>query len=104
MLRLTLKLRVALAACGVALAVVSPAAADSWLPHPADATWTYQWTDSVYNTTPTTEKVTVKDTKGTSFQLAWTTADQGNDADAPTSIGGPRRRSRSPAPARQGRR
>ena len=87
MLRLTFKLRVALAACGVALAVVSPAAADSWLPHPADATWTYQWTDSAYNTTPTTEKVTVKETKGTSFQLAWTTADQGNDADAPTSIG-----------------
>ena len=31
-----------------------------WLPHAADATWTYQWTDSVYNTTPTNEAVTVK--------------------------------------------
>ena len=44
--------RVVFAACVVALAVVSPAAADGWLPHAADATWSYQWTDSVYNTTP----------------------------------------------------
>ena len=29
-----------------------------WLPHPADATWTYEWSDSVYNATPTKEKVT----------------------------------------------
>jgi hypothetical protein len=79
--------RLLLAACGLALAVASPAAADPWLPHPADATWTYQWTDSVYNTTPTTEKVTVKDTKGTNYQLAWTTADQGNSPDAPVSTG-----------------
>ena len=34
----------------VAALVVAPGAlaADGWLPHPADATWTYQWTDSVY--------------------------------------------------------
>ena len=79
--------RVVFAACVVALAVVSPAAADGWLPHAADATWSYQWTDSVYNMTPTNEKVTVKETKGQSFQLAWTTVDQGNDGGAPISVG-----------------
>jgi hypothetical protein len=31
--------------------------------------------------------VTVKDTKGSAFTLAWTTVDQGNDSSAPTSIG-----------------
>jgi hypothetical protein len=81
LLRLIVTLTVA------ALAAASPAAADGWLPHPADATWTYQWTDSVYNTTPTNEKVTVKDTKGNAFQLAWTTVDQGNPDGAPTSVG-----------------
>ena len=44
-----------------ALAAVPATAQASWLPHPADATWTYEWTDSVYNTTPTKEKVTVKE-------------------------------------------
>ena len=48
-----------------ALLFAAPAGASDWLPHGADATWTYAWTDSVYNTTPTTEKVTVKDSKGT---------------------------------------
>jgi hypothetical protein len=66
---------------------VSSALAGDWLPHPADATWTYQWTDSVYNTTPTKEKVTVKESKGPSFTLAWTTQELGNPAAAPTSIG-----------------
>lgn len=70
-----------------ALMVVPLAAADNWLPHPADATWTYAWTDSTYNTTPTTEKVTVKDQKGAQFTLAWTTLDQGNDPAAPVSLG-----------------
>src|SRR5262249_50321665 len=83
MLKLTLRLIVVVAA----LAVAPAALADGWLPHTSDATWTYQWTDSVYNTTPTNEKVTVKDTKGNAFQLAWTTADQQNSADAPTSVG-----------------
>jgi hypothetical protein len=87
MLRLKSRSRLFLAACGLALAVASPAMADDWLPHPADATWTYQWTDSVYNTTPTTENVTVKQTNGQAFQLAWTTDGQGNDPNAPTSIG-----------------
>jgi hypothetical protein len=60
---------------------------DSWLPHPADATWTYQWTDSAYNTTPTNEKVTVASQKGSSFVLAWTTDGAGNPDDALTSVG-----------------
>jgi hypothetical protein len=65
----------------------SSASADEWLPHPADATWTYVWTDSVYNTTPTKEKVTVGESKGAAFTLAWTTVDQDNPPEAPVSIG-----------------
>jgi hypothetical protein len=81
--------------CIVALAVAfgatSAATADvetsSWLPHPKDATWTWEWTDSVYNTSPTDEKLTVKDVKGASFVLAWTTKDLGNADDAVASEG-----------------
>src|SRR5205823_5838927 len=79
--------RVVLSALVAALALAAPAAADGWLPHDKDATWTYEWTDSVYNPTPTKEKVTVKDQKGGAFTLAWTTADQGNSDDAPVSVG-----------------
>ena len=68
------------------LIAASPAAASDWLPHAADATWTYQWTDSVFNTTPTNELVTVKSTAGSSFALAWTTKDAGTP-DAPQSVG-----------------
>ena len=64
-----------------------PASAGGWLPHPADATWTYQWSDSAYAATPTTEKVTVKSAAGSSFTLAWTTADQGNPPNAVQSAG-----------------
>ena len=47
---------VAALGCGVAVLAVAPSAfADDWLPHPSDATWTYEWTDSTYNTTPTAE-------------------------------------------------
>ena len=72
-----------------ALLAFAPAAlADGWLPHPADATWTYLWSDSVYNTTPTKEKVTVdKDQSGPNFSLDWTTDGLGNPASAPTSAG-----------------
>src|SRR5207248_4433393 len=76
-----------LATIVAALAAVSSARAAEWLPHANDATWTYQWTDSVYNTTPTTEAITVSDAKGASFTLNWTTVGQGNSSDAPTSIG-----------------
>jgi hypothetical protein len=70
-----------------ALVFAAPAAADGWLPHAQDATWTYQWTDSVYNPTPTNEKVTVQESKGKSFTLRWTTEGQGNAPEAPTSLG-----------------
>ena len=74
------------AAC-VLLVAVAPASADDWLPHPEDATWTYSWTDSSYAQTPTKEKVTVKETKGTAFTLAWTTEDLENPPEAVTSTG-----------------
>src|SRR4051794_26369965 len=79
----------ALAMAGQAMAAdTPPAAVASWLPHAADSTWTYQWTDSVYNTTPTKEKVTVdKKSTATSFTLDWTTQDQGNPDAAPVGIG-----------------
>jgi hypothetical protein len=59
----------------------------SWLPHSSDASWTYQWSDSVYAQTPTSEQVTVKSTKGASFTLAWTTDGLSNPADAVSSAG-----------------
>jgi hypothetical protein len=71
----------------VALGFAAPAVAGGWLPHAADATWTYEWSDTVYNGTPTSEKVTVKGQSGSSFVLAWTTADQNNSPDAPQSAG-----------------
>jgi hypothetical protein len=67
-----------IAAIVLALALATGARADDWWPHPEDATWTYQWTDSVYNATPTKEKVTVKEQSGRSFTLSWTTRDVGN--------------------------
>jgi hypothetical protein len=66
-----------LTALVAAVVFVAPASAAGWLPHPADATWTYQWTDSVYDQTPTNENVTVKSTAGQSFTLAWDTKDAG---------------------------
>jgi len=75
------------AVLAVALGLSAPAGAGGWLPHPADATWTYQWTDSSYNTTPTNEAVTVKSQSGQSFVLAWTTDGQNNPDDAPQSAG-----------------
>jgi hypothetical protein len=75
------------AVAALALGVAAPASAGGWLPHPADATWTYQWTDSVFNTTPTNESVTVdKKSAGNSFTLDWTTANAGTP-DAPQGNG-----------------
>jgi hypothetical protein len=72
----------------VALATAPGALADDWLPHPSDATWTYQWTDSAYNTTPTKEKVTVdKKSNDATFTLDWTTDGLENPDGAPTSTG-----------------
>jgi hypothetical protein len=53
--------------------------AGGWLPHPADATWTYQFAGSAYNTTPSTEHVTVVKTSGSEFTLGWT-VDGGTNA------------------------
>src|SRR4029079_6470608 len=74
-------------AWAVASSLAAPAGAGGWLPHPADATWTYQWTDSSYNARPTNEAVTVKSQSGQSFVLAWTTDGQNNPDDAPQSQG-----------------
>jgi hypothetical protein len=74
-------------ACALALFATPAALADDWLPHPSDATWTYEWSDTAYATTPTKEKVTVKEQSGRSFVLAWTTVDQGNATGAATSVG-----------------
>src|SRR5438128_2482374 len=71
----------------IGLIGAAPARAADWLPHPADATWTYKWSDSVYSSAPTTEKVTVKSQSGKSFTLEWTTKDQGNPDDAAQSSG-----------------
>ncbi len=62
-------------ACVVTLLVyAAPASAGGWLPHPTDATWTYQWTDSVYAPKATIEKVTVADgADAKAFKLKWST-------------------------------
>jgi hypothetical protein len=76
-----------LAAVAAALLAAAPAGASGWLPHAADATWTYQWSDSVYNTTPTNENVTVKSQSGSSYVLAWTTDGANNTPDVQPSAG-----------------
>jgi hypothetical protein len=75
--------------CLVAALVLTQgvAASDNWLPHPADATWTYTWSDSQYAPVLTSEKVTVKSVKGPAFTLAWTTDGLDNPADAVSSSG-----------------
>ena len=75
------------AAAVLALVLGGVARADDWWPHPSDATWTYGWTDSLYNPALTKEKVTVKDQKGKAFTLTWTTKDQGNSGDSLLSFG-----------------
>ena len=71
-----------------ALFALAPAAASaSWMPHPEGAEWTYEWTDTAYNPTPTKEKVTVKEQKGKSFILEWDTRNMENPADAAVSLG-----------------
>ena len=69
------------------LGLAAPALAQSWLPHPTDATWTYQWSDTAYSPTPTKEKVTVSNSKGGAFDLAWSTDDLANSDDAVSSHG-----------------
>ncbi|MDX6473644.1 MAG: hypothetical protein QOK22_2460 [Gaiellaceae bacterium] len=63
--------RVLLVSLLLALVAATPAAASEWLPHASDATWTYQFTDSAYNTTPSVEHVSVVKTNGVTFTLGW---------------------------------
>jgi len=76
-----------MAAVLVLLAAAPTAGAGDWLPHPADATWTYSWSDTQYLATPIKEKTTVGDQKGSSFTLHWTTTGLDNPADSITSTG-----------------
>jgi hypothetical protein len=79
----------AAAAAAFAVLAAAPAALadDLWFPASTDATWTYQWTDSVYSPTPTAEKITVKSVKGATHVLSWTTDGLSNPTDAITSNG-----------------
>jgi hypothetical protein len=57
-----------------ALIAAAPAQADNWYPHPSDAQWQYEWTDSTYNTAGTIEDVTVgseNDPSGCGWTLQW---------------------------------
>ena len=67
-----MRVAICLAVVGAAAFLAAPSFGSGWLPHPADATWTYQWTDSVYQTTPVTEHVTVVRNTGSSYVLGWT--------------------------------
>jgi hypothetical protein len=60
---------------------------DQWLPSSDGATWTYQWSDSVYAPTPTKEEYKFASRRGTSFNLSWTTEGQGNPEDSVDSTG-----------------
>jgi hypothetical protein len=62
------------AACAVAVLAAAPAAADEWFPHPSNATWTYNWSDTQFNPSGTTEAVTVASentSNGCGWNLAW---------------------------------
>jgi hypothetical protein len=52
----------------------STALADDWFPHPANAQWTYYWTDNNFNPNGTTETVKVDTTDQVTcgWQLQWT--------------------------------
>ena len=78
---------VGVAAAVALLAAPGAAFADDWLPHPDNATWTYTWSDSLYSLSPTTEDLTVKENKGKSFTLAWTSPKEKNTTDAAVSNG-----------------
>jgi hypothetical protein len=60
------------------LVFATPALADDWFPHPANAQWQYKWSDTTYNPGGTVEAVTVQsqaDPSGCGWQLAWTGTD-----------------------------
>ena len=66
-----------------ALVIAGPAAADDWLPHPDNAQWQYEWSDSQYNPQGTVENVGVEANQGNGFTLAW--ANPGNAAPSASS-------------------
>jgi hypothetical protein len=60
----------------VFLLAVASASADEWWPHPANAKWNYEWSDSSYNKGGTEEAVTVaseNDSSGCGWNLSWQT-------------------------------
>jgi hypothetical protein len=71
------------------LLTAGAAGASGWFPHPGDATWTYQWSDSVYLPTPAAETVTVDASKssGTTFALDWTGTDTNGPSGASADTG-----------------
>lgn len=72
---------------GQAQAQAAPSATARWLPNRADATWTYAWSDSAFQKTPTLERYTVDQRTDEAVRLAWSTEDLGNPATAATSQG-----------------
>jgi hypothetical protein len=61
-------------ACASVLILATAASADTWFPHPSNATWTYNWSDTEYNPSGTTESATVaseNDASGCGWNLAW---------------------------------
>lgn len=61
----------------VLFGTAAPAIADTWLPHPANAKWQYDWSDTTYDPSGTIENVVVQQQQGPSFTLAWAdSADQ----------------------------
>ena len=61
--------------CASVFFAAGSAMADEWFPHPANATWTYNWADTEYNPSGTTENVAVASqnaANGCGWNLAWT--------------------------------
>lgn len=61
----------ALAAVLVWLCAASPALADDFLPHPANAQWQYRWSDTTYNPGGTVENIDVQQQQANAFVLSW---------------------------------
>ena len=78
-------LRAAVLAVLVCGTGASAALADAWFPHPANAQWTYHWSDSTYNPLGTAETVKVDTTDKVTcgWQLAWS-----GTIDVPLGTGG----------------
>ncbi|MGE4427128.1 MAG: hypothetical protein AB7G37_11810 [Solirubrobacteraceae bacterium] len=58
-----------------------------WMPNPANATWTYAWTDDAFLRTVVRERYTVAKRTDTTVDLQWTTEDAGNGPEVPASQG-----------------